>query len=181
MSRQLNRILTEYLQDGGHFDLSLISAKTLDVAKYCYGSLVRDRFFLFKNLLAIQAWEAVWEVDGQYSWRSTPPSSPLPRPTWRQASTKYFLSASIKFMRKIVHESAWFCSSFLQQNNENHGQSVSVTDILSLSQTFCVCHRHFISVTDILYQNVREFGQHLSMRFDLRLCGPLVVTSSHSL
>ena len=53
---------------------------------------------------------------------------------------------------------------------------------LCLSQTFCVCHRHFISVTDILYQNVCKFGRHLSMRFDfvrkqrlhcLRLCGPL--------
>ena len=62
------------------------------------------------------------------------------------------MSASTKFRRT---KCPWKCvifSTFLQQNkvvsantNTNHGQSVTVTETLCLSQTFHICHIYFIS------------------------------------
>ena len=69
-------------------------------------------------------------------------------PTARQASTKYFLSASTIFKRKFsVKMHIFFAMKHLQL-----GVSVSVMDSLCLFWRFSVCHGQSLSVTIFFLQ-----------------------------
>merc|ERR1719319_2063825 len=87
-----------------------------------------------------------------------------------QASTKYFLSASTNFWKKIVRESEYIVATFFATKLLKLGVSVSVMyslcllgeylsvmDSLCLSQPFCAFHRKsFFSIINIFVLNLDE-------------------------